>query len=65
MGKIIVVVGRCILQLSTWSVIVSFEMFISCWLLLNDGIEVSRNIPHFGGTWILSFKTKTNEKLTF
>jgi len=38
---------------------------ISCWLRLNDGIKVSRHVPHFGGTWILSFKTKTNKNLTF
>jgi len=53
------------LKHSPWSFVVSFQTLISCWLLLNDGIEVSRNVPHFGGTWILSFKTKTNKNLTF
>jgi len=49
----------------TGSAFVSFKRLNSCWLRLNDGIEVSRPGPHFVGTWILSFKTKTNKNLTF
>jgi len=44
---------------------VPFKMLNYCWLLLNDGIEVSRSGPHSIGTWILSFKTKTYKNLTF
>jgi len=40
-------------------------MLKSCWLRLNDGIEVSRSGPHSVGTWILSFKTKNNKNLIF
>jgi len=51
-----------VLKHSPGSSFVPFKRLNSCWLRLNDDIEVSRSELHSVDTWILSFKTKDQQK---